>query len=145
MFQLNIKKFPIFDKLLNKSYTIDLVNYIIDNNNENYIINKKIVICEKETIQETELFSINKIYNTDIISQLPYKYKIDSNVLVKIEILKNQQLIVRGLINLEKNDKQYLAKASLSEIMNIIQLREVYILKNTNSFDEEIKWFNLIK
>lgn len=145
MYQLCLKKLPNFDKLLNNSYTIDLVNYIIDNNNENYIIDKKIVIREKETIEETELFTINEIYNTDIVSQLPFKYIIDSNVLVKIEIPKNQQLIVRGLLNLENTDKQYLAKASLSEIINIIQLKEVYFLKNTNSFEEEIKWFNLIK
>ena len=145
MFQLNIKKLTNFDNLLNNNYTIDLINYIIDKNNENYIIDKKIIIQEKDKIYETDLYSINQIYTSDIISQLPFKYHIDSNVLVKIDISNKQKLMIRGLLNLEKINKNSLTKVSLSEILKILLLKEVYILKKENSFEEELKSFNLIK
>ena len=145
MFQLNIKKLTNFDNLLNNNYTIHLINYIIDKNNENYIIDKKIIIQEKDKIYETDLYSINQIYTSDIISQLPFKYHIDSNVLVKIDISNKQKLMIRGLLNLEKINKNSLTKISLSEILKILLLKEVYILKKENSFEEELKSFNLIK
>jgi hypothetical protein len=141
MFQFSIKNFVFLPKMLNNNFSINIVNYIIDKNNDNYLINNNYMILrEKDQLSNTTSFIVSKLYDSDVISQLPLNYKLDSNILISIVIMNDMKLIVRAYLKISNLTNKILSSLSLKELISTVEVKEVYFLNTTDNFELEKTW-----
>ena len=91
---INIDKLNVFQ------YSIQFMNYLVVAGDDYYVIrNNEILNYDKELIKETDKYRIFKINYHVCCSQIPVKYKVDSNIILKFLITSDHILCIRGFID----------------------------------------------
>lgn len=123
----NIKKY------ISRSYYLYFNNYFSDDSGNYFLsVNDKIVNYDEEIMNTIKKFNLVKIYFNNATSQLPIKYFIDSNILIKFKIIDETFLVFRGLIDLSK----YNSSLTLQSIANITKIVETYYENNSGDFQK---------
>ena len=123
----NIKKY------ISRSYYLYFNNYFSDDSGNYFLsVNDKIVNYDEEIMNTIKKFNLVKIYFNNATSQLPIKYFIDSNILIKFRIIDETFLVFRGLIDLSK----YNSSLTLQSIANITKIVETYYENNSGDFQK---------
>ena len=116
---------------LSKSYYLYFNNYFSDDFGNCYLsVNDKVVNYDEEKIDKIKNLDVIQIFYNKDSSQLPIKYTIDSNILIKFKINDDIFLVFRGLINLEK----YNSSLTLQSIASITKIIESYYENNSSDF-----------
>jgi len=111
------------DKLNVFQYSIQFMNYVIVSSDTYYMIRKNDIInYEKDVIKENEKYKICKMNYNVCSSQIPVKYKIDSNIILKFLITNDHILCIRGLID----PLVYNAELSCAKLIKQINITEVF-------------------
>ena len=123
----NIKKY------VSRSYYLYFNNYFSDGSGNSYLSdNDKIVNYDEEIINTIKKFNLVKIYYNNATSQIPIKYFIDSNILIKFKINEETFLVFRGLIDLTR----YNSSLTLQSIADITKIIETYYENNSGEFQK---------
>lgn len=118
---------------ISKSYYLYFNNYFSDDFGNSYLsINDKVVNYDEEKIDKIKNFDIIQFFFNKDSSQLPIKYNIDSNILIKFKINDDIFLVFRGLIDLEK----YNSSLTLQSIASITKIIESYYENNSGDFQK---------
>ena len=122
-----------WDKLNTGNYSIHFMNYLIDSNEDHYIVSQdKALNCEQEMIEDKEYCTLYKMYYNTIPSQLPHKYQIVSNVILKFPV-NNNNIAIRAFINPDDYDK----KMDFDKLIKILRIREIYYEMEDNPSNEQ--------
>ena len=118
---------------ISRSYYLYFNNYFSDDSGNYFLsVNDKIVNYDEEIMNTIKKFNLVKIYFNNATSQLPIKYFIDSNILIKFKIIDETFLVFRGLIDLSK----YNSSLTLQSIANITKIVETYYENNSGDFQK---------
>ena len=118
---------------ISRSYYLYFNNYFSDDSGNYFLsVNDKIVNYDEEIMNTIKKFNLVKIYYNNATSQLPIKYFIDSNILIKFKIIDETFLVFRGLIDLSK----YNSSLTLQSIANITKIVETYYENNSGDFQK---------
>lgn len=118
---------------ISKSYYLYFNNYFSDDFGNSYLsINDKVVNYDEEKIDKIKNFDIIQFFFNKDSSQLPIKYNIDSNILIKFKINDDIFLVFRGLIDLEK----YNSSLTLQSIASVTKIIESYYENNSGDFQK---------
>ena len=118
---------------LSKSYYLYFNNYFSDDFGNCYLsVNDKVVNYDEEKIDKIKNLDVIQIFYNKDSSQLPIKYTIDSNILIKFKINDDIFLVFRGLIDLEK----YNSSLTLQSIASITKIIESYYENNSGDFQK---------
>lgn len=137
MYRLSFKPGVInIDKLNLFQYNIQFMNYLVVPGDDNYMLrNNEILNYEKELITETEKYRIFKINYHVCSSQIPVKYKIDSNIILKFLITNDHILCIRGFID----PLVYNAELSCAKLIKQINIKDVYCeMEECGTFQDNI-------
>lgn len=124
------------DKLNVFQYSIQFMNYLIVSGDTYYMIkNNDIINYEKDIVKETKKYRICKMNYNVCSSQIPVKYKIDSNIILKLLITSDHILCIRGLID----PLVYNAELSCAKLIKQINIKEVYCeIEKYDTFQDDI-------
>jgi len=118
---------------ISKSYYLYFNNYFSDDFGNCYLsVNDKVVNYDEEKIDKIKNLDVIQIFFNKDSSQLPIKYTIDSNILIKFKINDDIFLVFRGLIDLTK----YNSSLTLQSISSITKIIESYYENNSGDFQK---------
>ena len=130
------------DKLNVFQYSIQFMNYLVVSGDNHYMIkNNEIINYEKDNIiKETEKYRIFKMNYNICSSQIPVKYKIDSNIILKFLITSDHILCIRGVID----PLVYNAELSCAKLIKQIKITEIFCEMTESIFQDDLfsKIFN---
>ena len=123
------------DKLNVFQYSIQFMNYLVVSGDDYYVIkNNEIINYDKDLITDTEKYRIFKINYHVCSSQIPVKYKMDSNIILKLLITNDHILCIRGLID----PLVYNAELSCAKLMKQINIKEVFCEMTESTFQDDL-------
>ncbi len=127
---INMNKLNVFQ------YSIQFMNYLVVSGEEYYVIKKNDIInYDKELIKETEKYRIFKMNYHVCSSQIPVKYVIDSNIILKFMITNDYILCIRGFID----PLVYNAELSCSKLIKQIEIKEVFCeMEKCDTFQDNL-------
>jgi len=137
MYRLSFKPDIInMDKLNLFQYNIQFMNYLVVPGDDYYVLrNNEILNYEKELITETEKYKIFKINYHVCSSQIPVKYKIDSNIILKFLITADHILCIRGFID----PLVYNAELSCDKLIKQIKITEIFCeMEKCDTFQDNL-------
>ena len=124
------------DKLNVFQYSIQFMNYLVVSGDDYYVLrNNEILNYEKELITETEKYRIFKINYHVCSSQIPVKYKLDSNIILNFWITNDHILCIRGFID----PLVYNSELSCAKLLKQINIKEVFCeMKECDTFQDNL-------
>lgn len=118
---------------ISKSYYLYFNNYFLDDSGNSYLsYDDKVVNFDEEKIDKIKNLDLIQMFFNKDSSQLPIKYTIESNILIKFKINDDTFLVFRGLIDLEK----YNSSLTLQSIASITKIIESYYENNSGNFQK---------
>ena len=136
MFILKLNTHQSLYKESKGMYYIYFNTYFIDKY-QNYfeMIDDKVYNIDYEEIFRDDKCVIEQLYKSNVESQLPMHYTLDSNVIIKFSKSTKINKVYRGFMNLEK----FNSTLSIQDLSNLIQIKDVYYESDENCFlDEKI-------
>jgi len=123
-------------------YYIYFNTYFIDKYQNHYeMIDDFVYNLDYENIVDGEEGKIEEVFKSNVISQLPLHYQLESNVLIKFNITSKINLVYRGIINLEKFNNAL----SLHDINKIMEIKDIYYESEENCFLNESSIINKLR
>lgn len=123
-------------------YYIYFNTYFIDKYQNYYeMIDDNVFNLDYENIVDDEEGKIEEVFKSNVHSQLPLHYHLDSNVLIKFNITSKIHKVYRGLINLEKFNNAL----SLNDISKIMEIKDIYYESEENCFLNESSIINELR
>ena len=123
------------DKLNVFQYSIQFMNYLVVSGEDHYVIkNNEILNYERELITETDKYRIFKINYHVCSSQIPVKYKMDSNIILKLLITNDHILCIRGFID----PLVYNSELSCTKLIKQIKITEIFCEMTESIFQDDL-------
>ncbi len=122
-------------------YYIYFNTYFIDKYKYYYeMVDDKVFNIDYEEISKGKNYVLEQVYKSNVKSQLPMNYVLDSNVIIKFVKTPDIQKVYRGFMHLEK----FNSSLSIQDISNILEIKDVYYESDENIFLQE-KILELLK
>ncbi len=122
-------------------YYIYFNTYFIDKYKNYYeMVDDKVFNIDYEEISKGKNYVLEQVYKSNVESQLPMNYVLDSNVIIKFVKTPDIQKVYRGFMHLEK----FNSSLSIQDISNLLEIKDVYYESDENIFLQE-KILELLK
>lgn len=122
-------------------YYIYFNTYFIDKYKNYYeMVDDKVYNIDYEEISKGKNYVLEQVYKSNVESQLPMHYYLDSNVIIKFVKTPGIQKVYRGFMHLEK----FNSSLSIQDISNLLEIKDVYYESDENIFLQE-KILELLK
>jgi len=141
MFKLKLNTPQCLSNENKDMYYIYFNTYFIDKYKNYYeMVDDKVFNIDYEEISKGKNYVLEKVYKSNVESQLPMNYVLDSNVIIKFVKTPGIQKVYRGFMHLEK----FNSSLSIQDISNLLEIKDVYYESDENIFLQE-KILELLK